>query len=349
MPSFPYAQSLKNTPFVGAAVNPFPYWHNPVDEWGNPIILPEAPDSSYTGPGQAPHGYYSHIDVFGNQPLRNIGAGGITSGTGGGPVVFPNYSTGGGGGTPAGASGSLAPKYTNGILDPHGTGNDPNKVIDYFPGGIGIGGGGGSSGFNSVIQGLVTPGLVPDVARQGAELAAGRGIGGSPAGASTAVRMSEQDYLTRLGLANTLLSGESQRRLPYDITPYQKQLLDLQQQQLQLQRDIASRRYPQNVLTGFRSPYNTRRGSYGGGYLGNQTGGYSNTGNFAPGIGPLGGNRIGGGRGGGSSLFGGGGGGGQQYTLEDMYDMYGFNGPGVNTTDYGQYPEPPDFSYDMWD
>ena len=164
--------------------------------------------------------------------------------------------------------------------------------------------------------------------------------------------MSEQDYLTRLGLANTLLTGESQRRLPYDITPYQQQMLNFQQQQLQLEREIAARRYPQNVLTGFRGPSNTGRGSYGGGgygggYAGNQLGGYSSPGNFAPGIGPLGGNRIGGGGGGSSSLFGGGGYGGGQLTLDDIYEELGFGNfgslPGDQTT------EPPDYSYDMWD
>src|SRR6266853_866212 len=74
---------------------------------------------------------------------------------------------------------------------------------------------------SSAIQGLLTPGLVPDIARQSAEVSAGRGIPGSPAAGSTAVRMSEQNYLQRLGLANTLLGGEAQRTLPYQITPYQ--------------------------------------------------------------------------------------------------------------------------------
>jgi len=232
--------------------------------------------------------------------------------------------------------------------------------VDFYSNGqpviqFGGGGAGSTPGINSAVQELLAKGLVPDIARQSAELSAGRGVGGSPAGASTAVRMNEQNYLTRLGLANSLLSGESQRSLPYQITPYQQQQLALQQQQLQLERDIADRRYPRNVLTGFRLPYNTGHGSgYGGGYTGNQTGGYASPGNFAPGIGPLGGNRIGGGLGGGSSLFdsGGGGFGGQQYTLEDMYDMYGFNDPGVtgDTSNWDwnyQMPEPPDF--DMYD
>lgn len=73
----------------------------------------------------------------------------------------------------------------------------------------------------AAIQRLITPGLVPDIARMGAEVAAGRGIAGSPAAESTAVKMSEQNYLQRLGLANQLLSGEASRTLPYQITPYQ--------------------------------------------------------------------------------------------------------------------------------
>ncbi len=91
-------------------------------------------------------------------------------------------------------------------------------------------------GLNPAITGLLTPGLVPDIARQSAEVSAGRGVGGSPAAASTAVRMSEQDYLQRLGLANTLMTGEAGRLLPYQITPYQSA-------GLQTTRDIAGQRY----------------------------------------------------------------------------------------------------------
>lgn len=94
-----------------------------------------------------------------------------------------------------------------------------------------------------IIQGLLTPGLVPDIARQSAEIAAGRGIAGSPAADSTAVRMSEQNYLQRLGLANALLSGEASRSLPYQITPYQSVETALRQQALQNQRDIAQAQF----------------------------------------------------------------------------------------------------------
>ncbi len=77
------------------------------------------------------------------------------------------------------------------------------------------------------IQSLLTPGLVPDIARQSAEVSAGRGVAGSPAGASTAVRMSEQNFQQRLALANQLMSGRTQRAQPYQITPYQSLMAEI--------------------------------------------------------------------------------------------------------------------------
>lgn len=91
-------------------------------------------------------------------------------------------------------------------------------------------------GLHPAITGLLTPGLVPDIARQSAEVSAGRGVAGSPAADSTAVRMSEQDYLQRLGLAHTLMGGEAQNLLPYQITP-------VQSAEIQTQRDIAGAHY----------------------------------------------------------------------------------------------------------
>ncbi len=166
------------------------------------------------------------------------------------------------------------------------------------------------------IAGLLQQGLIPDVARQSAEVAGGRGVGGSPAGASTAVRMSEQDYLQRLGLANTLMTGEASRALPYQITPYQSA-------QMQLARDIALFRAQAPLVTGLPR-YGSRSGSgYGGGYGG-------------------GGSSLGGGGGGipgfnwgGGSGFsgGGGGGGGQSLTLDDIYDQLGFGNFGSQPGD----------------
>jgi len=97
--------------------------------------------------------------------------------------------------------------------------------------------------FDPVVKDLITPGLVPDIARQSAEVSAGRGIYGSPAGDSTAVRMSEQNYLQRLALANSLLSGDASRTLPYQITPYQSAGLNLQSEGLENQREIAKLHY----------------------------------------------------------------------------------------------------------
>jgi len=336
---FSYAPPPQLPHYSGSA---FPYWKPPVNAAGNPMRLPEAPSPFFTGPGQAPYGYYNAQPAFGS-----LGAGGIGSGTGGGPVTFPNYGTGGGGGVSGflGYGNDIATPGSGGTLAPGGIPPEPPGPIDasgrtssVYPGG------GGGSGFNSVIQGLVTPGLVPDVARQGAELAAGRGVAGSPAGASTAVRMSEQDYLTRLGLANTLLTGESQRRLPYDITPYQQQLLALQQQQLQNQRDIGLNRLYTNAVTGFQQPRNAGRsggGAYGGGGYSGSYGGYGGGGSgLNLGFGNLGG--------GSSSLFGGGGGGygGGQLTLDDIYEELGFGNFGSQPGDTSWTP---DYSYDMWD
>ncbi len=101
-----------------------------------------------------------------------------------------------------------------------------------------------STSLEDAIKGLITPGLVPDIARQSAEVTAGRGIAGSPAAASTAVKMSEQDYLQRLGLANNLLSGEASRKLPYDITPYQSSQLTLWLEQLNRQHPAGGLNFP---------------------------------------------------------------------------------------------------------
>ncbi len=166
-----------------------------------------------------------------------------------------------------------------------------------------------STSLEPAIQGLITPGLVPDIARQSAELTAGRGIAGSPAAASTAVKMSEQDYLQRLGLANQLLSGEASRKLPYDITPYQSSQLSLWLEQLNRQHPAGGMNFP---------------GGGGGG------------GGAAPNVSPLGGGwpsipSVGGTRqpdvvnnfvppGG----YGAGGGGGGNLTLDDIYEQLGF-------------------------
>jgi len=62
------------------------------------------------------------------------------------------------------------------------------------------------------ILGLLTPGtLIPDVARQSAEVAGGRGVTGSGAADSTAVRMTEADQLRRMALGEQFLSAADAR------------------------------------------------------------------------------------------------------------------------------------------
>ena len=130
-----------------------------------------------------------------------------------------------------------------------------------------------STSLEPAIQGLITPGLVPDIARQSAEVAAGRGVAGSPAAASTAVKMSEQNYLQRLALANQLLSGEADRTLPYQITPFQTVQTGLAQQRLQNERDIAQLHYQQHPAGGGGGPVGTQGGPWGtgtGSFIGQQ-------------------------------------------------------------------------------
>lgn len=156
---------------------------------------------------------------------------------------------------------------------------------------------GSTPALDPVIQGLLTPGLVPDIARQSAEVAGGRGLGGSPAGASTAVRMSEQNWLQRLALANSLLSGEASRELPYQITPYQRLALETQE------------RIGRRARAG-GSP------SFGGGGGGGSRYPFANM-NFGGGSMDVGGSA-------GGSVFGGGGGAGIPETLNDVYEWLGF-------------------------
>ncbi len=162
-------------------------------------------------------------------------------------------------------------------------------------------------GLPAAITQLLTPGLVPDIARQSAEVSAGRGVAGSPAADSTAVRMSEQNYLQRLGLAHTLMGGEAQNLLPYQITPFQSG-------ELQTQRDIAGAHYG---------------GGGGQSYGGGGGGGAPTTpwAGFTPNY--SGDVAVHGTRldlsGSGSGIKVGGGGGGQLPTLDDMYDQLGFS------------------------
>ncbi len=226
-------------------------------------------------------------------------------------------------------------------------GFDPTTGIFTDPkpdgsGGTSAGGGGGGGTLTTpygggplspAIQGLITPGLVPDIARQSAEVAGGRGVGGSPAGASTAVRMSEQNYLQRLGLANTLMTGEAGRALPYQITPYQSA-------QMQLARDIALFRAQAPLVTGL-----PRYGSRGGGTYGGGTSG-SGGGSIYPFSGGNYGQGWGGGYGGGGSNFGASGSGAM--TLDDIYEQLGFGNFGSLSGDTTGANQPPEDFWEGW-
>lgn len=202
----------------------------------------------------------------------------------------------------------------------------------------------GTGPLSPAIAGLIQPGLVPDIARMSAEVTAGRGVAGSPAADSTAVKMSEQNYLQRLGLANQLLTGEAGRALPYQVTP-------LQAAELANRLAVAGMR---NFPWGGNIGGNYRSGSGyggGGGGLGRPT--------SLGGAGSLGGGGALGGSGnlfgpqgqyygvGGGSLYGGGGGGvsgGQSPSLDDMLRDLGIFGE----DETGGGTQPPDFDWEMW-
>jgi hypothetical protein len=81
---------------------------------------------------------------------------------------------------------------------------------------------------------LNPPALFPDTSRMAAEAATGRGYAGSPAGYSTAVRMTDEERLKRIALGNDLLTsgvGRDKR-----ITPFQTSQIDLDKQRIELQR-----------------------------------------------------------------------------------------------------------------
>lgn len=89
------------------------------------------------------------------------------------------------------------------------------------------------------IAGLLNPGTsFPDVNRQSAELAAGRGVSGSAAAYGTGLRMTDEERLRRIALGENLLSGATARNpsapLPnvreFILTPYEQAQLMLEQQ-----------------------------------------------------------------------------------------------------------------------
>jgi hypothetical protein len=341
MPSFwnpgapPIGQPLPDV--LQYAVRSVPYL--PANSWLNNYKVNPAPWGNGNMPGSSA---YNPMTV-GGQPL--------TSG-----YQFPTYSVGQPGSTGGGALPPRGFGYGNDIATPGSGGTlapGPGGVlpmpVGFYPGSS------GGSNINTAIQGLLTPGLVPDIARQSAEVAAGRGVAGSGAGDSTAVRMTEQDWLQRLGLANTLLSGEAQRNLPYQITPYQQALLDLQRQQLQNQQlgNLAAFANRNRVGPGGGNNYRPVGGNSGSGVgAGNMLSG------FPAGFGPTGGIGAGGSPYSGptnSYLFGlgGGGVGNRQPSLDDIYEAFGFgpinNSGGGDISNWDWNAQPPEDDWNMFD
>lgn len=96
------------------------------------------------------------------------------------------------------------------------------------------------------IAGLLNPpAFFADTSRMAAELGSGRGVSGSGAAASTAVRMTDEERLKRIALGSELLSQAAERypamQPPgtenFIMTPYQQGTLDLGWQELQNERD----------------------------------------------------------------------------------------------------------------
>jgi hypothetical protein len=187
----------------------------------------------------------------------------------------------------------------------------------------------GGGPLSPAIAGLIQPGLVPDIARMSAETTAGRGIGGSPAAGSTAVKMSEQNYLQRLGLANQLLTGEAGRALPYQITP-------LQSAELANRLAVAGmRNFPGGGSFGY-NPSRSGSGYGGGNFAGNYVSPYTpyRSMNYGGGLdthGAIPGVDYGGG-------------GGASPSLDDMLRELGIFGE----DDTGAAQQPPDFDWEMW-
>lgn len=280
-------------------------------------------------------------------------SGWITTGKDSGPSVSQTFSMLGPGAKPGTSDVSINGKPLVGGGYPASSSLKPTGPQFYSDGTLAGGGYPVGSSQNpqleSAIAGLLTPGLVPDIARQSAEISAGRGIASSPAASSTGVRMSEQNWLQRLGLANTLLSGESSRSLPYQITPYQQKLLELQQKQLELQQfELQNRNQLRYGTSGVS--YGRGGGGYGG-YGGSVSGlrtptttssPYSGM-DFSSGFGaPQGGSVYGGSGGLGGGL-------GDAWTLDDTYEWLGFGDFGSLPGDVSGPIEPPDFDWEMWE
>ena len=126
---------------------------------------------------------------------------------------------------------------------------------------------------------LLNPGYnFPDVNRQSAELAAGRGVPGSAAAYGTGLRMTDEERLKRIALGENLLSGAYARNQPNVITPYQQSQIDIQRGYLDLarQRGQISQSEYDNQLRRLNQPNITYSGTPGvGASSPAQTGGFT--------------------------------------------------------------------------
>lgn len=153
---------------------------------------------------------------------------------------------------------------TSGFMSPFGPGGVPYSLV---------GGGVVPNAGNLEIQSsldigqLLNPGTsFPDVNRQSAEIAAGRGIPGSAAAYGTGLRMTDEERLRRIALGENLLSGAYARNQPNIITPYQQSQLDIQRGYLDIARqrgDLSQAEY-EDQLRRLGQPNVT----YGGGLPG---------------------------------------------------------------------------------
>lgn len=89
---------------------------------------------------------------------------------------------------------------------------------------------------------LNPPYLFPDTSRMAAEAGTMRGVAGSPAAASTAVRMTDEERLRRMALGSQLLTASYERGRPY-YDPTSLIVTPAQRAQNDLQRYIANLHY----------------------------------------------------------------------------------------------------------
>jgi len=123
---------------------------------------------------------------------------------------------------------------------------------------------------------LNPPDLFPDTSRMAAETSAARGVPGSPAAYSTAVRMTDEEKLRRIMLGLGALPQ-------FTISPFQQAGLSQRDRELQLERDrLYQQTQQQNYLNQLRNqPSIDYPGSISGGGFGG--GGYRGGGGFGGG------------------------------------------------------------------